>query len=482
MSWFAGLFRPKPRPPVVVPPAPLGDIRIHCTVSGVVTPRPVLLVEDWPIAYPGVPDAPCPSRYTFTLPGTVPAHGWHVKTATGYVRQPDPLPRSGDWEGPLLVYAPPLPKARQGVVRTVGRAFVDDGGPFYPLTVTLLWALGGLRRGDTARVQKNFETIKDAGADAARVLCQVDWRGEEIDPHWPDYETLLGQLLDLAYDTCGLRLKLTLIGGGCDDPRGLAEKVCRVVNTGRRHKVLMIEAVNEGNASEADAVLVASICKAAGVPVAVGLGDRGGDVVRRATAGAGANVAILHTERTDDDTRRVRQGWDFHAYTVACDDGEPAGPASSVAEMTDPQRLAAKRTTSILCGADSYCAHYGAGVFGRAHTSSNGKVRQANLWEVPNFAIQMAAIRAADSRLLKGIGNWEHYNTPTIVDRWGGRCDKIYGARSGVHFAQVVIGASKDFTCVSLVPCDYVVYDCATGREVTLDAGLPDYLLVGTLR
>jgi hypothetical protein len=158
----------------------------------------------------------------------------------------------------LGVHAKPLgPAKREGIVRRCGSyGIADDTGRFAPLGETLFWVLGGWRRGEHDRIKRNWAFLRQYGIDFQRVLCHATggvWKdkGAEIDWRWPDFQDQLASMVDAAYDEHGLRTQLTAIGTtGTADPVGLAHAIAEVVSA-RRHKILLLEAVNEGNASRA---------------------------------------------------------------------------------------------------------------------------------------------------------------------------------------------------------------------------------------
>lgn len=356
--------------------------------------------------------------------------------------------------------------------------------------MTLFWAVGGIHRGDAERVTQNQRFIRSCQGDYQRILGQVNWTGEAIDPFRPEYPDALAAAIDSAWAE-GLRTQLTAIGGGCKDPVTAARIMAGVLET-RREAILMIEAVNEDNASEEDAVAVAKVFAGLGLPFGVGLGDRGLDTIKTRGRQAQATVSFLHTERTvgDDGARQVRQCWDFKGFDGVAVENEPPGIASSVAVFTDPFKMAAKRAGDLICGAAAFCLHAGAGVFGRYMTGSYG-VRQANLFEVPGLEAMAVAVKHAEDHLPLGIEAWAKFNTTQPVKVVAGSVNKLYGSRQGDRFAEIAIGCEGPaHTLQAKEACYLRVVNPATG-EVLLDqhlatdetvevSGLWCYLLIGT--
>jgi hypothetical protein len=507
MSFLSALLklfgrRPQPQPPELPPVAP-PDARATMDVT-IRTPQGVLsgsLIagemgrRDWTVA--GVPLAFDVLR--FTAPAGI-EYGARVSLLIRATGWPD-LPLEGSLAPSMDVTMPPARRpARTGVVTLQGKSWTDDGGAYYPLGTTLLYGLGHWHRGGALRdlVKENLAYLAAHGYDYARLLCQVNWNGQEIDPSWPGYEQELGALIDCAYDEFGLRIKPTLIGGGAGDVQALASQVRRVVSS-RLHKIQMIEAVNEGNASTDDAVAIVHALQGLGLPIAVGLGDQGIETIKDAGDLAGGTVDILHTERGlgsssepgGPHARQVRQCWDFHLFARASENGEPPGPASSVATLDDPFQLATFRAASIICGAGAFCLHTGSGVYGKDYDSSAGR-RYARLADMPNSDAIFRAVRVADSRLPKGIENWQTFNTNHLVAIDSGEVNKLYGTRNGGLFVEVCLGVTGPVVFRAAEALTVDVINPATGETIATWSpeagqsarvdGLWAYLLVGHTR
>lgn len=387
---------------------------------------------------------------------------------------------AGDSERVALKYGPPAAIARKGRVRFDGKVWIDDDGPFLPLTTTLLYALGRWHKGESAQVVDNMRWAKARGCDAVRVLGQVaavgKWGelGLSVDPRGPSWHADLCALVDTAYDQIGLRVKLTLVGSGDPNPLDSARRVAAVV-AGREHKFLLLEAVNEGNAPADVAEAIVRIFATTGVPCAVGLGNQGIEQIKESTAIAGASVSILHTDRTDGDNgaRQVRQCWDLKEFKTAVDDGEGPGPGSSVADFPDVFKNAAKRAGNIICGAGSTCNHTGDGVYGESYGGPTGP-RYANLWERPSAEAQFEAVRHASDHLPPEVAAWSKFNTGHPLDVLIGSVNKLYGARDGSRAFEIAIGCESPVVFRARQALTVTFWNPATGESAgtfTLTAG-----------
>lgn len=387
------------------------------------------------------------------------------------------------------------PFERSGLVRLNRNQWVDDAGPWWPFGTTLMWAIGGYMREGPDRVRQNFQWMFEHGHDCVRILGKVNWHGQSFDPRDPGYA--LGPVIDLAWE-CGLRTHLCVTGGG-DDPVGAAHAMVPMLE-GRQHRLLLIESVNEQNASEDDAVRIAQIMAPLGVPTAVGLGNIGLDAINQATEAAHCAVGLLHEERSTDPARNIRQCWDFRLLHGAPGCTEPQGPASSVAEETMPANLASARFARILCGAGLMCKHTGHGVFGNTYPYNantppgefHSDTRCANLWEAPLAAEQSDAMVNAVAHLPVGCENWSPFNQGHPVDIPAGNVSKLYGCIDGGRFCEIAIGAyGGPVTFRAVQPCHLTIVNIGTaavlvddhfaqGARVTVD-GLFCYGLIGTL-
>ena len=407
--------------------------------------------------------------------------------------EPPQLPPeyNGDPDKVALHYAW-APPVRPGMTRVSGSVWSDDAGAYHPLGYSLFWAAV-----DPPRAKQNFDYIKRGGGDAVRILGKVNWAGEGIDPRDPVMLANIAQAIDYAYEA-GLKVHFVVTGGG-DDPVGAARILLPVLQA-RAQKLLLIEAVNEQNASEDDAVEIAKMMKAVGCPVAVGLGNTGIDTINAATDRAGVNAATLHEERSTDPARNIRQSWDFRLLHGAALAGEMQGAASSVAEETRPNMLAYARAARIICGAGNTVNHCGHGVFGRTYAynantppgAPHSDTRFANLWEAPNADAIMAAVFNADKRLPFGIENWSKFNSNQPVTISSGDASKLYGCTDGGHFAEIAIGTTTPIVFRAERPVHMQIVDVATDNllwegdlntgQQTSVSGLFAYVLIGQYR
>lgn len=453
-----------------------------------------------------------PNRFVGTVPATVTGGGTlhydHGKQSFRVIMPPG----DGPWEAGLppclpdeyhgdssrvaMIYGP---SGRTGLVRLNRNVWMDDGGSFRPTGKPQFGAVGLWHRGQGALIQANFQYIFDTGGNVSRILGKVNWGGgEEIDPRWPDYQQTLEAVLSAAH-AAGIRIHFTVTGGG-DDPVGQCHVMLPVLQA-HREDLLLIEAVNEGNASVADAIQIAQIMRQVGVPVAVGLGDQGLETINRATHQAGVNVGILHEERSTDVTRNIRQGWDFRLLEGAPAVGEPQGVASSVAEenAADGSNVAAARACRVICGAGYFMEHEGHGVFikdypytantppGQPHSDR----RLALLSSVPNgSAASQAAINAV-KHLPDGCENWAKFNNNQPVVVPANNVNKLYGCIDGGRFCEIAIGATGPVFFRADQPCQLKIVNPATadvlfeGHLAQTDGvtvnGISNYVLIGAI-
>jgi hypothetical protein len=370
----------------------------------------------------------------------------------------------------------PIPGMRKGLVRADGRCALDDDGQFHPLGLTFFWALYGWKF-ERDRIHEHLEWLKKYNFDYLRILGEVDWQGRSILPSWPDYENILREFVDTAYDQYGMRSEVTLVGGKYDSHRGFEQKV-RNAMVGAEHKVIHYEVANEygrlNKITPADLVDVGRYLMA-NTPNLVALSSPDGEFESMINLGkmAGISMYTVHTRRSNHDNKwsHVRQGYDLKEFPKITSNNEPQGPQSSVAEDSDPLRLAMARATGIVCSGAFYVLHVGQGVTGIANPAHN---RPQNMWEVPDIDNIMKRVRRVDESLPQGIENWQVVNNgrsnhPLPLDPrvnhpnggfWAGdgpgSTNKNYAIVSGNRFIEVLNGVKN--------PAEKGSTNCGTSR------------------
>jgi len=373
------------------------------------------------------------------------------------------------WEQFTRVDLEPI-KKREGLVHNVGRAAVDSTGYFHPLGLTFFWALFGWKF-ERDRIYQHLDWLKQFNYDYLRILCEVDWEGRTIDPNWPDYQQVLTEYVDCAYDQYGLRSELTLVGGKYKSSFNLESKVVEAMR-GRENKVAHYEVCNEwerlDKISSNDLIKVGKFLRN-NTPNLVSLStpatsddeheDTYSQMIEYAKQ-AGANMHVLHTRRSDHDVcwSHVRQGYDLKNFGMIISNNEPQGPQSSVDELNNPMQLAMARATGIVCNGAFYVLHVGQGVTGKADPSHG---RPENMWEVPNIDQIMHHVKQVDSVLPADIENWKCVNNsrddhPMPLDPdlgegfWEGDSDgsvnKNFACINGDKFVEVLLGVNNENT------------------------------------
>jgi hypothetical protein len=362
------------------------------------------------------------------------------------------------WEQFTRVDLEPINK-REGLVTYQGKAVKDFTGSFHPLGLTFFWALYGWKH-ERERIYQHLDWMKQFNFDYLRILGEVDWEGRSILPEWPDYQQVLAEFVDCAYDQYGLRTELTIIGGKYR--KGIENKVVEALK-GRENKIAHYEVANEwerlDKISREDLIRVGSFLRS-NTPNLVALStpkDKYDDMIQY-TRAAGVNMFTLHTRRSDHDVKwsHVRQGYDLKNFPFVISNNEPQGPQSSVKTLDNPMQLAMARATGIVCNGAFYVLHVGQGVTG---LPSPNYGRPANMWEVPNIDNIMRHVRQVDSVLPEGIENWKCVNNgrddhPMPLDPdlgegfWEGDSDgsvnKNFACINGDSFVEVLLGVNNE--------------------------------------
>lgn len=382
--------------------------------------------------------------------------------------------------------------ARAGRVRGEGRLWKDDDGYFFPLGNTLFWALRGWKY-ERDRLKQNMQFLAEHMWDYIRILGEVGWPGNSILPdEWQDYEQLLGEVIDCAYDEYGLRTQLTIVGGGSNtDYVKLASRVVNVVRS-RQEKLHSIEISNEfqiKDQGKADRMMVILKGQLPRVLVAFTDAPNAGLPEVEGTESylkKGATFGTLHLQRdsrpADGVWRTVRQSWDFKGIGELLDHNEPIGPGSSVAQTKDPLILAMLRAVGIMNGLGSFVLHNAAGIFGQPNTNHSGGYRPANLWEMENIEPIMKAVAEVEQYLPHDIANWQHFNHhwdghPLVPDNiWsdtGEGVDKSHGVvrayavRKGNEFIVMPIGIKEYVEMKAAFNCIFDICDPITHKKTT---------------
>ena len=291
-----------------------------------------------------------------------------------------------------------------GLVRMSGNSFADDDGEFLGLGVTYMAGLWMCKYDrNTFRSDLNF--LSDCGFNYIRILSEVPgacpqdyWYGRSINastytcPHgvtaypWPDYDQQFRDMIDIAYDEYGIRTEVTIFGG-CGDSfptySGREAHCQRILNliAGREHKVIFLEVANEGWQTgfgyPQGVTDMRSLCEyltpRTAVPVAISATPWGSywdpnDALEELYAGTSADLSTEHFERDiwtfEGGWFPVRSVWRVESCTGVppCSNDEPIGPGSSVAQETDPIKLASAACFSWISKLPSYVFHTSAGV------------------------------------------------------------------------------------------------------------------------
>ena len=216
------------------------------------------------------------------------------------------------------------------------------------------------------------------------MLGEVNWSGNEIDSTWTDYQAVIAGAVDACYDEYGMRVELTVWGGGSRDPLRATDLICEVVK-GREHKFQHLEAVNEFFQNLPDEATVREMTKRlarTGVLTAPSSPNPVSEKAMFTLMQGVGTCATVHLDRGsgDLDWRFVRQPWDLKNLPWPTSNNEGKGPASSVSANSNPVQLAQYRAVSAVCGAGGFVLHSGAGIFGVRHIhQGTGTLRTANL-------------------------------------------------------------------------------------------------------
>ncbi len=369
-------------------------------------------------------------------------------------------------------------KSRGGIVRASATALRDNSGEFQALGTSLFWAAWAYKN-DRVKLERNLDFISKNGFDYIRVLGVVGrqpyWAGREVDWRWPDYDSVIAGLTDLAYDKYGLRIEWTLIGDGDQVIPNRADRFKLVdrflaMSRGREQKIMHFEIANEAwqnGFAEASGLSQlrelsrymkdrTEILVAASTP-----SDVDGDYCAEASSMYQNDIADMitfHFSRNvrfaDGYWRPVRQPWEHCHSPVPSifSNNEPIGPGSSVAQDDDPYRLVSAAILTYIANGAFYVYHTEAGVWGGKITEFSGK---SDVYEYPSAT----AFRAMKQYLPRNLAAWTRvntYNNPqhpfwiyadndrdrilTESAAYRNGVERAYGAKSGSEFVVLPIG------------------------------------------
>jgi hypothetical protein len=389
----------------------------------------------------------------------------------------------------LIALGTPL-NARTGQVRADGRAVADAAGPFNALGATLFWGAWAYKF-DRARLERNLEALSSAGIDYVRVLGSVggaSWEDRQTDPRWPDYDSIIAGITDLAYDRYGMRVQWTIFGGAPFTATGperqaLVDRFASIAK-GREHKLFAFEIANEAwqnGFSGPDGLaelrqLGARLNSKTSVLVALSSPRNG--MACATYAGAGADAMTLHYERgfgREGPLRPLRRPWSFPAaYDRTCRgqlpavvfNNEPIGPESSVRQDDSPSRIAAGYVMTFLAGNASYVLHSGPGIRGGGAADIAPKLgRHAHFDELPSFKAIATALGEAKKYLPPGLANWTRHAPNAATAPLHGY-EELYSASKGSEFVALAIGVKQSVSIRARVNAAMEIRDAATGKIV----------------
>jgi hypothetical protein len=307
----------------------------------------------------------------------------------------------------------------------------------------LFWGVWGYKF-DRARLEQHLQFLADHGFDYIRVLGEVggsNWHDRQVDPRWPDYDRIIGELTDLAYTKYGLRVEWCLFGG-VDFSTTPALRNARIdrfarAMARREQAVLLTEIANEGwqngfphptGTAELRALaarLRAQLAADGAKPLLRAVTSPGGPDVygshdrlapfRLTYEGTGVEVGTVHTsrDRAGDGWHLVREvaGYrDLAGMPPVISNDEPIGPASSGTSENDPAKLVAHAIASYMSGMAAFTYHTNAGIYGggaRQIGPQAGQPRpQQDLWSFPRARAIAAGFKAMRAYVPPDIASW----------------------------------------------------------------------------
>jgi hypothetical protein len=395
-------------------------------------------------------------------------------------------------------------RPRRGVVRTCGRALCDDGGAWPALGASMFWAMWGYKF-DRARLEANLKFLADHDFDYIRVLGELGgphWNDRQVDPRWPDYDRVVAELTDLAYQKYGLRIEWCLFGGTdfSTTPALRAARIDRFARAmvGREHAVLLVEIANEGwkngfphpeGTKEMRALaarlgeqlkgvgakpLLRAITSPAG-PEVYGSQDQGAGY-RLTYEGAGVEIGTVHStrDRAEGGWRPLRALVDYRqapGMPKVISNDEPIGPGSSGTAENDPLKLVSQAVASYLVGLSAYTFHTNAGIWGGGISGQHRG--PGDVWSLPRAREIAGGFKATRAYVPPDVANWTFYEANAKGHPFQGAVP-MFAAVEGSRFVafpfamqgKALIKATRAMTFTVIHPLTG-----ATLRTVTLTAG-----------
>jgi hypothetical protein len=334
------------------------------------------------------------SSQRFTWTGTLLSDvTYHVFVRLADSGTPGPWSAGGRSFTVNTSYVPP----GADVVQLWGNSLVLKSGPFNGLGVTYMQALRRCKY-DRTRFQSDLAFLASKEFQYIRVLSMVGWypawQGKEIAPvsftsqngtyvpAWPDYWQQFRDMIDIAYDTYGIRTEVTIFA----DAQLMPDKADRIAHmqtmltnlAGREHKIMHLEVANEawqngfpGEQGKADLREFAQyLADRTTIPVAISSPDDTSDAgITNLYSGSAADIATVHFSRdigtVEGGWLPVRDPWRTGLSGVPpMSSNEPIGPGASVNVENDPIKLVMAAAFAWGAGLPLYVFHSDAGVFG----------------------------------------------------------------------------------------------------------------------
>lgn len=383
-----------------------------------------------------------------------------------------------------------------GRVVTSGRNFVDAkpglGLPSLRLGVTWFWGPNAYKE-SYSNFAENASWLAKAANVAPRMFGQVINGGRYVNRQVTQ-SGLVGAMNELA-TVHGLR-SLPVILGDCSDlnPTQKMQEVnyfcdLLVANSSVLNYIVMAEIGNEGgHTGLQDIGLLAQLTKIVrdrfpDLLVACTSAedypwpDDSGGQIPEVYGRGNSNAFSMHPSRGGDINAKIRQTYGYNFLNVPRIGGatEPWGPASSIAQTTTYEHVAATALVNWISGWGLFVFHCGTGIYGQRYDSDYGP-RYANFFDDPSVVDILPKLEKLRSNLpqdLAGFGNITHAdpknngNFPfvTLADQMWDREFKDTGCRAYAaispdgRFVVAVVGQTRDFAIEPRNSANYRVRD-----------------------